>query len=363
MARNKTAGHRDWIAEDMETWAHSPLSAFESWLGTCQKKPGVLYEPSSIRVMRSMWSTYCKELLAARGIDPTQAAPEDVKRFLDTHPSCIRAEARQRYAKLLERAYSGIQACDPDRSNPATGLGKPAAPLRREKPMPFLTPSERDRLFECLASPSDFTTPQGLLEARSKALCALMLGAGFKPGQAIASSVNCVNRQAPEFAWAPPLGPIKGHESLLDPRARSAIMAWIDHLDAEPHDPMFPSSERKGAIDYANAFLGVQALLEKLGIFEERTKAKVSERASPQTLRNTYGAQLMDQGRDVASLAQNMGFKRLEFAERFAKSKRAWDARSLPQRTFESSAADRATSEQRRHAPRQQAAAITASPH
>jgi len=188
--------------------------------------------------------------------------------------------------------------------------------------MPFLTKVERDQVFAVLAEPSDFRDEEGWMRARAKALCALMLGAGFKPGQANHASVNCVEDGPLRFIVAPALGTMVEHRALVVPLAWPAIQSWLD-AGVDGDGPMFPgrSGAAAGAIGYVRAFLGAKELLQGLGPLAG------GERASPQTLRNSYGASLIEDGRDLAEVREYMGFSRLEFARRFADGHAAWMAR------------------------------------
>jgi hypothetical protein len=86
---------------------------------------------------------------------------------------------------------------------------------------------------------------------------------------------------------------------------------------------MFPGrgGAAAGPVGYARAFVGAKELLRGLG------QLAGGERASPQTLRNSYGASLIEDGHGLAAVREYMGFSRLEFARRFAEAHAAWVAR------------------------------------
>jgi site-specific recombinase XerD len=86
---------------------------------------------------------------------------------------------------------------------------------------------------------------------------------------------------------------------------------------------MFPGrgGAAAGPVGYARVFVGAKELLRGLG------QLAGGERASPQTLRNSYGAGLIEDGHGLAAVREYMGFSRLEFARRFADAHASWVAR------------------------------------
>ena len=302
-------------------WAADPRIAFKDWLTSADGDDGRGFGEGTIKVYAAMWSTFVRHVEEQLGRSATMARADDVADFLDHAAACRREEGRRRYQLLLDRAFRAMAQVGPIHWTPSSPA-RPQAPKAADKPMPFLTRSERDQVFAALAEPSDFRDEEGWMRARAKALCALMLGAGFKPGQANHASVNCVDDGPLRFVVAPALGTMAEHRALVAPQAWPAIQSWLDAGDCRD-GPLFPGrgGPAAGPVGYARAFLGAKELLRGLGDLAG------GERASPQTLRNSYGASLIEDGHGLAAVREYMGFSRLEFARRFADGHAAWMAR------------------------------------
>ena len=302
-------------------WAVDPRAAFKNWLARADGDDGRGFGEGTIKVYTAMWSTFVRHVETRLGRSATMARADDVADFLDNAAACRREQGRLRYQLLLDRAFRAMAEAGPVHWAPS-----PATPRRpqkaADKPMPFLTRDERDQVFAALAEPSNFRDEEGWMRARAKALCALMLGAGFKPGQANRASVNCVEDGPLRFVVAPALGTMAEHRALVVPQAWPAIQSWLD-TGVDGDGPMFPGrgGAAAGPVGYARAFLGAKELLRGLGPLAG------GERASPQTLRNSYGASLIEDGRNLTEVREYMGFSRLEFARRFAEGHAAWVVR------------------------------------
>lgn len=302
-------------------WAGDPRSSFKDWLARADDDDGRGFGEGTIKVYAAMWSTFVRHVEGKLGRSATMARADDVVDFLDNAAACRREQGRRRYQLLLDRAFRAMAEAGPVSWTPS-----PTAPRRQQKaadkPMPFLTKPERDQVFAVLAQPSDLRDEEGWMRARAKALCALMLGAGFKPRQANHASVNCVENGPLRFVVAPALGTKAEHRALVAPEAWPAIQSWLD-AGVGGDGPMFPGrgGAAAGPVGYARAFLGAKELLRGLGPLAG------GERASPQTLRNSYGASLIEDGHGLAAVREYMGFSRLEFAKRFADGHAAWVAR------------------------------------
>jgi integrase len=309
--------------------------------------PGFEANRSTLRVYGSMWGSFVSHLREARGVDPSAAGPQDAASFMDDVRRRAKAEHHARYARVLGRAYLALAEADPALSAVAAGFLAPQAGMARNEPKTFLSACEREELFAVLAQPSDFGSKSGQVDARSKAMCGLMLGAGFKPGEllaAVCGSVNCALATGRAQASAPLMieGRGVGRSVELDPRAWPAVSAWLADRNAEPGALLFPAEKPLGApagraLDYATAFVGVKLLLASAGIgappsrsAARRRKSARGEspatrpRASPQTLRNSFGAQLLERGGTTEDLMRAMGFARMSFARRFERAHQAW---------------------------------------
>jgi site-specific recombinase XerD len=301
-------------------WDRDPRASFKDWLASADDD-GRGFGEGTIKVYAAMWSTFVRHVETQLGRSATMARADDVAHFLDHAAACRREQGRRRYQLLLDRAFRAMAEAGPIHWTPSPAAPRTTAKAA-DKPMPFLSRPERDQVFAALAEPSDFHDEEGWMRARAKALCALMLGAGFKPGQANHASVNCVEDGPLRFVVAPALGAIAEHRALVKPQAWPAIQSWLD-AGVSGDGPMFPGrgGAAAGPVGYARAFVGAKELLRGLG------QLAGGERASPQTLRNSYGASLIEDGHGLAAVREYMGFSRLEFARRFAEAHAAWVAR------------------------------------
>lgn len=316
-------------------WNTDPKSAFQRWLEKDAYEEGHNFSSKTIAVYTSMWAIFIAHLRTFRDKSVVLADEDDIRHFLEQAHVCKRVEARQRYALLLRRAYAALQQADPGCIHPAEATFRPATPPADEKPMPFLLPSERTRVFSLLCDIDDPLDQESLVRIRAKAMCALMLGAGFKPGQANITSVNCVGQGRERLIVAPQWGSMTSHRTLVHPAAWPAIDRWL--ALSESKGWMFPGapSNEEHPLDYARAFVGAKKLLAELGTMAG------GERVSPQTLRNSYGASLLEDGLGLAAVQEYMGYSRLEFARRFSHAHAAWCRRSgLQQSTVKSASSN-----------------------
>nr|WP_082654457.1 tyrosine-type recombinase/integrase [Janthinobacterium sp. Ant5-2-1] len=100
---------------------------------------------------------------------------------------------------------------------------------------------------------------------------------------------------------------------------------------------MFPGapSDKEHPVGYARAFIGAKKLLADLGTMAG------GERVSPQTLRNSYGANLLEDGMGLDAVREYMGYSRLELSRRFSHAHVAWCHRSgLQQSTVKSASSN-----------------------
>jgi site-specific recombinase XerD len=316
-------------------WTTDPKTAFHYWLMKDAYEEGHNFSAKTISVYTSMWAIFISHLRTIRGKCVVLADEEDILHFLDQAHVCKRIEARRRYALLLRRAYAALQQATPNFVNPTEVTFRPATPPADEKPMPFLLPAERARVFDLLCDTSNPLDQESLVRIRAKAMCALMLGAGFKPGQANIASVNCVGHGRERFIVAPQCGTMTSHRALVHPAAWPAIDRWLALSDSK--GLMFPGapSDKEHPVDYARAFVGAKKLLADLGTMAG------GERVSPQTLRNSYGASLLEDGLGLEAVREYMGYSRLEFARRFSHAHAAWCHRSgLQQSTVKSTSSN-----------------------
>jgi integrase len=88
-------------------------------------------------------------------------------------------------------------------------------------------------------------------------------------------------------------------------------------------DLVFPAMTNGRAMHAASVYRRIEILLEEAGVLAGR-----SERASPQTLRNTCGAMHFDAGTPPAAVAQLLGMRDMESGWRLRAAYEAWQART-----------------------------------
>lgn len=334
----------DPFARDIDQWAAHPKIAFDGWIAQALDTKGRPSKKSTREVYGSMWDKFCSRLAVSGDADPTRATESDVADFLSAIALESKAEHCERYARVLHKAYAAMSKQKPELARLARRAQIFSRPARSNDPMPFFAAGERELIFAELARPSEFDTRSDISAARAKALCALMFGAGFKPSEALAIPVNCAWEDEAPYCCRDGRQKAAGMRAPMDPRAWPALRSWLEFARGRGSPLMFASETEScpgRPLDYANAFVGVKALLRAAGIesaasaSEARRRgarfkachprpANGAARASPQTLRNSYGAMLLESGAGIEDLRRSMGFSKQSFARRFAEAHRSW---------------------------------------
>jgi integrase len=312
-------------------WRTDPLKAFDEWAVNARKAAtqacdgnsplSPLLRPSSIKVYAAMWSSFVRSAKDQK-TDLFEMGDDEIAKFLTEQKAHIGHQHRRRYARVIARALAQAREAPDAPGHPR--LRRPEVKADDE-PTPFLNQEERDRVFRLLSECAPaFDTPASIARARSMALCALLLGGGLKPGETLlCSSVNCALLRGENYISLEVTGLAKTRVAFFEPRARSALQHWIDWRASQAGTLLFPAKPgaRKPTLDYARAFVGVKKLLLEAGVVAG------GERASPQTLRNAYGAALIESGQTDEAIRHNMGFSRMEFARRFIAAHQEWTKR------------------------------------
>ncbi len=159
----------------------------------------------------------------------------------------------------------------------------PARLVRRARcgtpPPRALTEAEQGRFLAVLA------TAQGGAGRRDRALVALLLGAGLRIGEALATDVEDLDLEAGEL-W---LRRTKGDRPArveLAPDVREALAAWVGE---RRQGPLFPSRDG-GRLTVRQAGRRLQEAFQRAG---------VRRGASPHSLRHSFAAALYQRTRDI----------------------------------------------------------------
>ncbi|MGO4331901.1 tyrosine-type recombinase/integrase [Cupriavidus sp. M-11] len=314
---------------DLDAWRNQPERAFDGWLARHGFRQGTAV------VYRSMWGKLLR-WSGERGVAPLAWSAEQIGAFLDEQD--LHKHHRYRYARLIERVFHHLSQLQDGLHNPASQAVRAHLAEGENDPTAFLLPAERDILIARVLAPaaaspltdgkdgkdSGMPSPTQWKRARDAALVAVLLGAGLKVGEArmlrtdsIEADVSVLRlvRADNGRAYAAPVFPF----------ARAAVLAWLETRAASgTHgDLVFPAMPSGRPLHAASLYRRVEILLDEAGVLAER-----SERASPQTLRNTCCALHFEAGASPAEVAQRLGMRDLESGWRLRTAFEAWQARA-----------------------------------
>jgi site-specific recombinase XerD len=307
----------DLFDQRADDWERDPRRAFDAWLVKQS------FRHSSAQVYQAQWNHFVDWLdLRRRTLRSADAGL--VGQFLDS--LATRKQQRARYLRLIERVYDHLAKQQPRLSNPARGAALnpdpaadwPMAPAN--EPTGFLTPGEREALVAQLAAPLPRTQRTRWRELRDRALLAAFLGAGLKTGEAQALPERCLAR-ADGWLQIESVDPRLTHRTRPLPFARGAFDAWLRERAAAPTagNLAFPSGPDGRPMHKATVLRAIDAQVEAAGIAHLR-----SQRASPQTMRNSFAAHVFEGGESAELVAEWLGFEQLESALRLQTQWRTW---------------------------------------
>lgn len=372
----------DLFAPSAADWDRDPLSSFDGWLVLSG------FKSSSADVYRTLWRHFA-EHLSHQHLRLSQATPSVINGFLARLEANRPHKAR--YLRVIERVLDHIarSADAPAGSvNVARGVAVRMDAAWREagpnRPMGFLTPEERhqvqghleQRLWalkaEQICAWDDAGTPlrvrsgmkesgsqegvrqeprhkarkaagglasgaaqqapgiqersheEAVREARDLVLCGAYLYGGIKVGEAQGLTVSCA-MLGEEWLLVEAADPRYSRRLPLTPLLRALLEHWLVVRAAAGTlgRLMFPSDASGRPMHKATCLRAIDALMRAAGLPAER-----EERASPQTLRNTYGATLLDAGNPDGLVAERLGFDTLVTAHRFRDAWLAWQVRT-----------------------------------
>lgn len=310
---------KDLFDQQRDDWLRDPAGAFDAWLASQQ------FRHSSADVYRVQWGRFLDWLKLRRKTIRTvdTATIAEFVAGLD-----VRKPQRARYLRLIERVLDHVREIELASTNPARFIAQDGeAEWRNAKdnaPTGFLSPSERATLIAYLLAPLDEPSAARRWRARrDRALVAAFLGGGLKTGDAIALSIDCVRPQS-QWITIEAANPVLTRTTRVAPFAVDVIDAWLAERRQAglPGTLVFPGSPSGRPMHKATILRAVDALLEAAGLAENRT-----ERASPQTLRNTFAAALFEQGESPDRVGQWLGFLQPISAGRLHRAWQIWTER------------------------------------
>jgi len=315
---------REIFDHERANWYSDPRSAFDSWMAH------QAFKASSSDVYRAQWGLFL-EWLTSKRIDLRTVDRLAIEQFVTQLE--IRKPQRVRYLRLIERVLDHVREIEMASTNPARFIAQdgeaPWRDARENEPTGFLAHGERAALIRYLFSPiGDLPTGQLWRERRDRALVSAFLGGGVKTGEAAALTVS-------NYSWSQPWLTVEATNSALNRETRLApfAIALLDNWISERKtarllgDLLFPSAPSGRPMHKATMLRAIDAVIEAAGIANSR-----AARASPQTLRNTFAAELFESGTPPERVGQWLGFQQQISAHRLHRAWQNWIGEEIRER-------------------------------
>ncbi|WP_246641976.1 tyrosine-type recombinase/integrase [Paraburkholderia edwinii] len=311
----------DLFDREREDWLRDPAVAFDAWLANQQ------FRASSAQVYRAQWGLFLEWLQARR----KTLATVDRRSIADFVAGLsIRKPQRARYLRLIERVLDHVRSIEAASTNPARFIAQDGEAgwrnARDNEPTGFLSASERTTLIAHLSSPViGRSGAERWREYRDRALVAIFLGGGLKTGEAIALTMHNINAGT---GWLTVDGdnPLLSRRTRLAPFAVAVLGAWLEaRAAASLAGPLvFPAASSGKPMHKATALRAIDALIDAAGIAASR-----EARASPQTLRNTFAADLFESGVEAELVGEWLGFAQPVSAHRLHRAWKTWGSEQI----------------------------------
>lgn len=306
---------KDLFDRSASDWIVSPDTAFDAWLAMQE------YRRSSADVYRAQWGAFLAWLRAnQKNLATVDTA--SIANFVGELP--IRKTQRMRYLRLIERVLDHIRQTELASTNPARFIAQDGEATwrhaRDNEPTGFLTPAERAKLLAYLFSPIGVSGSAYWKERRDRALVAAFLGAGVKTGEARVLTISCINTSGTSL-HIPSTHPDFARETHLASFAIALLEAWLVERKRQniAGDLVFPASHAGRPMHKATMLRAIDAIVESAGLASSRTA-----RASPQTLRNTYAAELFEHDVPPERVGKWLGFVRPISSNRLHRAWKNW---------------------------------------
>lgn len=313
---------------DLAAWYAHPERAFDGWLARHGFRHG------TATVYRAMWGKLLR-WSGEQGMPPLKWSADQLAAFLDAQN--LHKRHRYRYARLIERVFHHLSTLQQNLHNPASQAVKAHLAEGENDPTAFLLPGERDLLVARILAPEPEPLPakdgeRGISptqwkRARDIALLAVLLGGGLKVAE-----VRALRLESLEGVGQGAIGIRmvrtdngRAYQVPLFSFVQAPLRHWLALREAAGSlgELVFPAMANGRPMHAASIYRRIEILLEEAGVLAGR-----SERASPQTLRNTCGAMHFDAGTPPAAVAQLLGMRDLESGWRLHSAYEAWQART-----------------------------------
>ncbi|WP_296659688.1 site-specific integrase [Paraburkholderia sp.] len=307
---------RDLFDQQRADWQRDPASAFDAWLASQQ------FRQSSADVYRVQWGRFL-EWIAIRHKTILSVDTGTIAEFVAGLD--IKRPQRLRYLRLIERVLDHVRQIELASTNPARFIAQDGEAAWRNasdnEPTGFLDAAERAAILTRLFAPlEEQSAAKRWRERRDRALVAVFLGGGLKTGDAIALTLDTV-KSGQAWLTIEADNPVFSHSTRLAPFAVEILGAWLESRREAglPGQLVFPGSPSGRPMHKATILRAVDAIVEAAGIAETR-----AQRASPQTLRNTFAADLFEQGMNADQVGQWLGFMQPISAGRLHRAWKMW---------------------------------------
>jgi site-specific recombinase XerD len=314
----------DLFDQQRADWQADPQAAFDAWLAQQE------FRASSAEVYRAQWGNFLEWLRAKRTTLQTVQRPV-IEQFVSQLD--IRRPQRMRYLRLIERVLDHVREIESAPTNPARFIAQDGDSAWRQardnEPTGFLTHDERALLIGHLYSPvGNLPTGQRWREWRDRALVATFLGAGVKTGEAAELTVDCYAAGTP-YVTVDASNPLLVRQSRLAPFAVELLDNWISERRTIglAGELLFPAAPSGRSMHKATMLRAIDAVVAASGMATSRVA-----RASPQTLRNTYAAELFEDGTDPERVGQWLGFQQMISVHRLHRAWQEWMGEQIRER-------------------------------
>jgi integrase len=319
-----STGTEDIFDHERDNWRADPRSAFDAWMAR------QAFKASSADVYRAQWGLFL-EWLNVKHVDLQTVDRLTIEQFVTQLE--IRKPQRVRYLRLIERVLDHVREIELASTNPARFIAQDGEAAwrdaRENEPTGFLAHGERAALVRYLFSPiGDLSAGQRWRERRDRALVGAFLGGGVKTGEAAAMTVS-------NYIWNQPWLTVESASPALIRQTRLTpfAIALLDHWISERKtaglfgELLFPSTPSGRPMHKATMLRAVDAVIQAAGIANSR-----AARASPQTLRNTFAADLFESGTAPERVGQWLGFQQQISAHRLHRAWENWTGEEIRER-------------------------------
>jgi integrase/recombinase XerD len=247
------------------------------------------------------WRRFCR----AEGLEPADAAPEDVTEYLERlragKPPASRPLAPGTVARMLVAVrsfYRFLSSEEAVSSDPTATVGSPRQPRSLPKAVSI------DEVEVLLAQPGE-----GVLGRRDRAMLETLYGSGLRISELVALDVDDVDVE---------LGSVlirsgKGSKGRVVPVGRAARRALGGYLSVAR--PVLAQRSRAGAPGGALFLNARGGRISRQGCWKvlkgHARSAGIENRVSPHTLRHSCATHMLDAGADIRVVQELLGHSSL----------------------------------------------------